>query len=214
MEDFKISCKVEFDDIELNALIVNLKSFYKKQQHCFAGICLTIYKIHSYFKERYVKAKDNLYYSCNSLLEKFGFDKKAVSRYKQSYERFCQGSEYSNIALKDYFNGYTSSKLFELLPLSYSSLEELINKGIINSEMTVKQIRKIVKQIINGDDAVLVADVPVEEREEINEEEIPMAFDPLKKYDFEYYKAKTKNQILNMVWELQNTVQKLLNKKK
>ena len=68
--------------------------------------------------------------------------------------------------------------------------------------MTVKQIRDYIKSLKNGTN------------EEINEEEIPEAYDPTKKYDFSYFETKTKSQLLNIVWELQKAYQKLKEKRK
>jgi len=40
------------------------------------------------------------------------------------------------------------------------------------------------------------------------EEEIPMVYDPKKVYDFDYFTKKTKNQLINIVWELQKFAHK------
>lgn len=213
MENFE-KASIEFESSVINDLISNLRDIYTHNQINFADLCFTIYKICDYFKNQHIRAKDDIYYNSTMLLEKFGFDKKAVSRYKNSFERFCQGNDIKNVRLKTFFEGYSPSKLFELLPLSYATLEEIIDEGIINSSMTVKELRGIVKDLTNGISPDKVTEVVVDNEEEINEEEIPMVYDPLKEYDFEYFKSKSKNQLINMIWELQKAYQKLKSKKR
>lgn len=201
MQDFIIT-NIEFEDNNLTLLCNDLKNCYNDNQKNFARICVTIYNIWSYCKNNYWKAKDDDYYNSYKLLAKFGFDKKAVSRYKQCFERYIQGYDVNNVSIKTYFKDFSPSKLYELLVIPYEKLEELIDKHIIYPEMTVKQIRDYIKSLKNG------------ANEEINEEEIPEAYNPSKKYDFSYFEIKTKTQLLNMIWELQKAYQKLKEKTK
>ena len=201
MQDFIIT-NIEFEDNNLTLLCNDLKNCYNDNQKNFARICVTIYNIWSYCKNNYWKAKDDDYYNSYKLLAKFGFDKKAVSRYKQCFERYIQGYDVNNVSIKTYFKDFSPSKLYELLVIPYEKLEELIDKHIIYPEMTVKQIRDYIKSLKNG------------ANEEINEEEIPEAYNPSKKYDFSYFETKTKTQLLNMIWELQKAYQKLKEKTK
>lgn len=211
MENFVISDCPEMEDRELNKLLNWLRYCYNAQQKRFAELCFTIYKICDYCnKMTYLKAKNGEYYDCYKLLKKFGFDKKAVSRYKNCYERFCQGSDIQNVFIKDYFCNFSPSKLFELLPLSYETLENAINSKLIKPDMTVKEIRAFVKNLKSGNKAETV----IEQDVGINEEEIPFVYDPKKEYEYSFFESKTKNQLLNIVWELQNTIQKLLKKEK
>ena len=201
MQDFT-NFNIEFEDNNLTLLCNDLKNCYNDNQKNFARICVTIYNIWSYCKNNYWKAKDDDYYNSYKLLAKFGFDKKAVSRYKQCFERYIQGYDVNNVSIKTYFKDFSPSKLYELLVIPYEKLEELIDKHIIYPEMTVKQIRDYIKSLKNG------------ANEEINEEEIPEAYNPSKKYDFSYFETKTKTQLLNIVWELQKAYQKLKEKTK
>ena len=75
--------------------------------------------------------------------------------------------------------------------------------------MTVKQIREYVKQMVGEDATDKVVEQTVEE---INEDEIPDAYDPNKKYEFSYFESKSKSQLLNIVMALQTAYQKLKNK--
>ena len=201
MQDFT-NFNIEFEDNNLTLLCNDLKNCYNDNQKNFAKLCITIYNIWSYCKDNSYKAKNDDYYNSYKLLAKFGFDKKAVSRYKQCFERYIQGYDVNNVSIKTYFKDFSPSKLYELLVIPCDKLEELIDKHIIYPEMTVKQIRDYIKSLKNG------------ANEEINEEEIPEAYNPSKKYDFSYFEIKTKTQLLNMIWELQKAYQKLKEKTK
>ena len=87
--------------------------------------------------------------------------------------------------------------------------KDLQNK-VLRFDFTIKQIRDYVKNLqtlekqqakLNGNDK--------EEKEEIVEENIPMAYNPQQHYDFEYFQEKNKAQLLNIVWELQKEYKKL-----
>ena len=209
MENF-IKCDLEFEDIELSSLVKSLSHCFDKQQESFIFICKDVYRIWNYCKRNYWKAKDNEYYNSYKLLEKFGFDKKAVSRYKQCYEKFIVDNKVT-FALAIPLQNFTPSKLFELLPLSQETIFELVNKQLIRPDMTVKQIREYIKTLNGGDKLEKVIEDTASE--EINEEEIPKAYDPKQEYEYSYFESKTKNQLLNIVWELQKAYQKLRNKK-
>lgn len=203
MEEF-IKSDLEFEDNELYWLVERLRDCFYKEKNNFNSLCEAIYNIWSYCKDNYWKAKDNEYYNSYKLLEKFGFDKKAVSRYRLCYEKFVADNLMSKL-VKD----FTPSKLFELLSLSQETISQLIEKQLITPIMTVKQIREYIKTLKDGSDK---AEKVIEDTT-INEEEIPMAYDPKKEYEYSYFETKTKNQLLNIVWELQKAFQKLKSNK-
>lgn len=205
MEEF-IKSDLEFEDNNLYWLVERLRDCFYLEKNNFNSLCEAIYNIWSYCKGNYWKAKDNEYYNSYKLLEKFGFDKKAVSRYRLCYEKFVADNLMSKL-VKD----FTPSKLFELLSLSQETISQLIEKQLITPTMTVKQIREYIKTLKNGSDK---AEKVIEDTT-INEDDIPMAYDPKQEYEYSYFETKTKNQLLNIVWELQKAYQKLkLNKEK
>lgn len=205
MEEF-INSDLDFEDNELHLLMLALQDCFEDNQINFCQTCKTIYDIWSYCKKSYFKAKNNEYYNSYKLLAKFGFDKKAVSRYKQCYERFIM--QETAILYNDY-REFTPSKLFELLTLSQDTALELVKKQLITPTMTVKQIREYIKTLKDGTDK---AEKVIEDTT-INEEDIPMAYDPKQEYEYSYFETKTKNQLLNIVWELQKAYQKLKSNK-
>ena len=206
MEEF-IKSDLEFEDERLSSLILALRDCFEDRQLNFCQLCKAIYEIWSYCKKNYYKAKNNEYYNSYKLLAKFGFDKKAVNRYKQCYERYMfQGG---CILYNDY-KDFSPSKLFELLVLSSETADELVKKQFIKPTMTVKQIREYIKTLKDGSDK---AEKVIEDTT-INEDDIPMAYDPKQEYEYSYFETKTKNQLLNIVWELQKAYQKLKKEKK
>lgn len=205
MEEF-IKCDLEFENNQLYWLVERLKDTFDNSQLNFAKTCEGVYNIWKYCKDNYWRAKNNEWYNSYQILEKFGFDKKAVNRYKNSYVRYVNIEKCSLFPI---YKNFTSSKLFELLVLSEVTARDLIEKGLITPTMTVKQIREYIKTLKDGTDK---ADKVIEDNS-INEEEIPEAYNPKQKYEFSYFETKTKAQLLNIVWELQKEYQKLKEKK-
>lgn len=205
MEEF-IKSDLEFEDNELYWLVERLRDNFNNSQLNFAKTCECIYNIWKYCKGNYYKAKDNEYYNSYKLLAKFGFDKKAVNRYKNCYERYVHPQSCS---LYPIYEDFTSSKLFELLVLSEDTAKNSIINGLVLPTMTVKQIREHIKTLKDGSDK---AEKVIEDTT-INEDDIPMAYDPKQEYEYSYFETKTKNQLLNIVWELQKAYQKLKSSK-
>lgn len=210
IKDYMQNIELEFDYEDFNILLKNLNSYFKDQQKNFCQIAFCVYKISTYFDTHYIgkERKTQEYYDKYKLLAKFGFDKTAISRLSNCYLRFMTGTDERDINLKPWFEGFSPSKLFELLKLSDLTLESQIDKGLITPQMTVKEIREKIKLISNGKDK---AEKVLEKIEEENhEEEIPPAYNPQKHYDFDYFKEKSKAQLLNMIWDLQKEYEKLL----
>lgn len=210
MEEF-IKCDLEFEDDELNYFVNSLNTCFNSSRKNFCQVCFVVYKIWNYCKNNYWKAKNNEYYNSYKLLEKFGFDKKAVSRYKSCYEKFMYPPNEQGYAccVVENLQDFSPSKLFELLPLSQDTVFDLVDRQLIKPTMTVKQIREYIKTLKDGSDK---AEKVIEDTT-INEDDIPMAYDPKQKYEYSYFETKTKTQLLNIVWELQKAYQKLKSNK-
>lgn len=211
MENFK-NYKVEFFDENINDLVNGLNYAYSFSQTSFAHLCFSVRKIIDYFKNNYIRAKDDKYYSSTLLLNAFGFTNSTISKLNRSFDYFCELLTKEVPIVKDFYRSFSPSKLFELLPLSLLDVESAIEKSIITPDLSVKEIRKIVKQIVNGDPAVNVSENLMEF---IDESEIPMAYNPTQVYSIDYFKKQSKNQLINIVLQLQDEFQKLkLNKEK
>lgn len=209
IKDYKQN-EFEFDNQDLNLLLNNLNQYFKDQQNNFCQIAFCVYKISAYFDSNYIgkEKKTQQYYDKYKLLASFGFDKTAISRLSNCYLRFMTGTDERSINLKSWFEGFSSSKLFELLKLSDLTLESQIDKKLITPNMTVKEIREKIKLLADGKDKA--EKVLEKAQEENNIDEIPQAYNPKKHYDFEYFKEKSKAQLLNIIWELQKEYEKLI----
>lgn len=205
MEEF-IKSDLAFEDNELYWLVERLRENFNNLQLNFAKTCECIYNIWKYCKGSYFKARNGEHYNSYTLLAQFGFDKKAVSRYKGCYENFIVDNE--TVALSIPFKDFSPSKLFELLTLSKETAWEFVAKGLIKPTMTVKQIREVIKSVKDGTDK---AEKVIEKTtaDETSEETIPMAYDPTKHYDFDYFKDLSKQQLINNIWELQKEYERL-----
>lgn len=198
MDNFK-KCDLEFEDMHLNIFVSAINSFFERHRDNFVYICRDVYNIWKYCKGKYWKTKNNEYYNSYQILAQFGFDTKSVSRYKNCYEKFIVDNK-QTLSLAIPFLNFSPSKLFEMLPLSQELLFDYIDKKLLRPEMTVKEIREFIKSLKDGTDKA---------EKELNEEDIPLAYDPKQEYEYSYFENKTKNQLLNIVWELQKAYQKL-----
>ena len=217
MDELKIYRELEFDDKELNKLVSDLKNCYVSNQKAFAKVCLTVYKIWSYCKENYYKCKKGIYYNAYSLLKLFGFDSSQVTRYKDCYIRFCEGDFLENVLILPAYFDFSSSKLFELLSLSAEMLDACIEKRIISPNMSVKEIRKIVKSLAgkNSPDDLVAEDLDKIEEKTLDEQEaeLPEAFDPKKTHTYEYFKAMSKEALITCLFQCEDYIKKLTTKK-
>lgn len=110
-------------------------------------------------------------------------------------EQAAADSDYHSLA------GFSVSKLIELLPLS----DELIVLYVKNPKMTVAELRQLVANLnYNRVDEEKKTE---EQNARLDEEvkDIEAAYNPRQYYDFAYFKSKTKEQLLNIVMDLQRT---------
>lgn len=202
--------EVEFDNVELNSLIKDLQNCFKTQQNNFARTCFCINKICDYFDNNTIsnEKKSNEYYDKYKLLSKFGFGRDSVSRLVNCYREFIDGTDMSHVHIKTLYAGFSPSKLFELLPLSYRTRENAIDNKFISPQMTVKEIRAYLKSLkANGGNAEKV--VESHDSADFDENEIPMAYNPKKHYDIEYFDSMSKKQLVNAIWDLQKYAETL-----
>ena len=100
-------------------------------------------------------------------------------------------------------NFYTISKLVRLCPLSDHQIATYTDP-----DMTVKELEEVVKRFKkekedkNNNEEKLNNESNVIDDDEAD---IPEAYDVHKYYEFSYFENMTKNQLINIVWELQKT---------
>lgn len=219
MENFKI-CKLKFvnecgnykmDAETINNLVSELNNNLSKDNLNFAGLCYLVDQIELFFYDCgktdgyggiYTTNSERYYFS--RLMSEFGFCEKTYDRILKVYKRFVEIRDDVVPVIKKQYENFSRSKLFEILSVSDTQLKTDLKNGKLKPEMTVKEIREYVKQLKNGSGgADKVLEDQSDETDEINEDEIPMAYDPAQTYEFSYFENLSKNQLLNIVWELQ-----------
>lgn len=142
--------KLELEETELSEYIQKIAKCFNNQQANFAELCYAVYKIDCWFTDNLdcvCKSKyDATYFNRKQLFKQLGFSNKQVNRYINCYQKFMTLDDVGS-KIKESFVSFSPSKLFELLPVSNSKLEEFISNGQISSSMTVKEIREFLKTI-------------------------------------------------------------------
>ena len=229
MEDLKKFNEI-FEDIKdtqhasvINELIQKINNLIQNEQENFISLCYWFRQLKRHFKTyhsstykygAYENKNGRWYYE--RIIIDFGLSEKTVNKMISIANRFLEEKLDVEPKLRSAFLGYNRSKLFELLVLSDTQIDVAINTKRITPNMSVKQIREYVKSIkggVNKDNVVLEEDDLQQSLDE-QEAELPSAFDPQHEYDFEFYKSKTKGDLIGYCIDLQRTVQKLLRKKK
>ena len=221
MENFNQYClpENEFIDFsykpinELTIYIKKLDKCFKKDSDNFAEICFLVFQIHNLFMKNsygiYLKKNQNMTYSFDTIMNGFGISKSESSRLLSCYEKFITKETDKPMIFAEFY-GFSKTKLFELLQVDNEQIKKDLQNKVLRFDFTIKQIRDYVKnlQILEKQQAKLNGN-DKEEKEEIVEENIPMAYNPQQHYDFEYFQEKNKAQLLNIVWELQKEYEKL-----
>ena len=221
MENFNQYClsENEFIDFsykpinELTMYIKKLDKCFRKESDNFAEICFLVFQIHNLFMKNnygiYLKKNQNMTYSFDTIMSGFGISKSESSRLLSCYEKFVTKETDKPMILAEFY-GFSKSKFFELLQVDNEQLRKDLQNKVLRFDFTIKQIRDYVKNLktLEKQQARLNGNVK-EEKEEIIEEEIPMAYNPQQHYDFDYFQEKNKAQLLNIVWELQKEYEKL-----
>ena len=208
MENFNQYClpENEFIDFsykpinELTIYIKKLDKCFKKDSDNFAEICFLVFQIHNLFMKNsygiYLKKNQNMTYSFDTIMNGFGISKSESSRLLSCYEKFITKETDKPMILAEFY-GFSKTKLFELLQVDNEQLKKDLQNKVLRFDFTIKQIRDYVKnlQTLEKQQAKLNGNNK-EEKEEIVEEDIPMAYNPQQHYDFEYFQDKNKAEKL------------------
>lgn len=227
MENFNQYCLPQKDFMTYNgdnlsllkSLINKLDKCFEKDNNNFAEMCFIVYRIKLLF-DKYKEVhfwgsgKKLNSYSFDTIMTGFGINKSESSRLLSVFKKFCCLSDsdldIAKCVIIEEFKGFSKTKLFELLQVDNEQLIKDLQNKVLRFDFTIKQIRDYVKNLqtlekqqarLNGNEK--------KEKEEIIEENIPMAYNPQQHYDFDYFKEKNKAQLLNIVWELQKEYEKL-----
>ena len=203
----------------LKSLINKLDKCFEKDNNNFADMCFIVYRIKLLFdkyKEVHFWGSSRKLnsYSFDTIMTGFGISKSESSRLLSVFNKFCCLSDsdldIAKCTIIEEFKGFSKTKFFELLQVDNEQIIKDLQNKVLRFDFTIKQIRDYVKnlQTLEKQQAKLNGDIK-EEKEEIIEEEIPMAYNPQQHYDFDYFQEKNKAQLLNIVWELQKEYEKL-----
>ncbi|MBQ3214181.1 MAG: hypothetical protein IJB10_04175 [Clostridia bacterium] len=204
------------EDLEyFSYLFKNINDLCIANDNNFASLCFFTYELKKLFERFaynrvYLRVNEDKFsygYDFNSIMKTFNIDKTQSSRIISCYEKFII-IENEQPIINPIFAEFSKSKLYELLAVDVQQLKTDLANKVLRPDMSVNTIRQYVKNIKalqNLDKAVNKEKT----KEEVIDEEIPMAYNPKQHYDFEYFKNKTKNQLLNMIWDLQKEYEKL-----
>lgn len=224
MEDFKIDKNVIFNNVYISEAIFHdtvdgiinisdhIKEIFYNTNKNYAELCYRLNELKIEYGEK-LHSVNGSYVDFYEYCEKaFGLAKKTVCKYIQAYHRFCCLAG-ETVRFSTAFEDFNISKLFELLPVSDKQLLEDIKNNRLFSSMSKKRIREYVKSLKGGENE---ENKVLEEPKNLDEQEaeLDMAFNPKQEYDYEYYKSKSKADLIGYCIDLQRLVQKLLNKKK
>ena len=214
MEEFKqfIGC---FDDIQLADYCIALNNVFKNRQDNFAELCKVVGNIFYYCSQNKYKAKLDDNYNAYILLSRFGFKRKTVSNIVLIYDNFIKlENEFPKIDSLFFPFGY--SKLILLCRCPKLKLIEDLNLGLLNPDMSVKEIKEYVKNI-NG--VPLEDDSSTGNKEAVNpdgcirDDEDSEFFNPNKHYERDFFENCNTEQLISICLVYQFELEKYTKEK-
>ena len=207
-ENIKFSDSAEFKDSDrLQSIYKNFRSSINKYHNSKHEICFYLNQL----KELFDKYDDKITINCNcnrldGLYGDYTFAQFCSSFFKANMSTIYKYIKVYKTFLEKYnqFREFDVSKLMELLSIDIKILIKDVEAKELIPSMTKIQIRNYVK-IKSGAGATL-------EDEEINEEDIPKAYDPSLHYEDKYFMSLAKSQLVNNIISLQEYCEKLQEK--
>lgn len=218
---FYVKYNKELDNQEAQSLINKMTAYYKDNKSSELYFFYTIYEFKALrtnlgFSDLLLKGtKKPVIKKSDLLKEVFGISKGTYSKICKICERFIKFApnsegDYPIPEYIDYVIGFNSSKLFELLALPEEVLKLAILHGRIKYTMTVREIRKTVKEILKGEEPI------EEEKDTIPTEdcEVPEHINVSQvKYSAEDLKQYKKDELIHMYLDLQMAYFKIKEKR-
>lgn len=215
-ENVKFKDNFHFAESErLQEIYKNFKAIINKHHNSKHEICFYLNQLKEFF-DRYSNGNNDIHIVCDysragglngyySFIEFcqrfFNFEKSTVYKYLQVYDKFLKDM---SSPYYEKFREFDVSKLAELLPVDYDALCHDIDECVVTPLKSFKDIRKYVKSKSLG------AETNVDNSaDEINEEEIPDAYDPSQHYEDKYFMGLAKSQLVNNIISLQNYCERL-----
>ena len=205
---------------EIANYIKNINKCFTKDNNNFIELCYYVYNLKALFDSYYYvpcRDKKGKNYTFKDIIDNFGLNDTDISRLCSCYNKFViVDSDNKNPVLIEEFKYFSKSKLVELITVPNEQLLQDIKTKVLRPDMSVKTIRDYVKNYkeLQRQNKKLFEEKEEKQEEEINEEDIPMAYNPKLHYDFSYFEDKTKAQLLNIVWQLQTEYERLKKEKR
>ena len=216
MEDFKYAKILDFqkkvylgkecDTESLIKLTNEINDCYSNEQNNFFKLCYLLselkdlfYSSKSYFHG--FDTVDKRYTFDSYCLDVIGLTDKTIYRCIDCYKKFMflesLGAE-RIVKIKSKYVNFSKTKLFELLSVSDFQLDKDITSGVLHSDMSVREIREYVKSLKGKkkDNKVLE-----DNTEKENLEDLENTFDIKNEYTFEYFRERSKNQLIDIAFK-------------
>ena len=158
MEDLiykTISSSLQFEDSKLQDKLVNFEQYLLMQNKSNIYFLVALYEMKYTFSSKgndwqLQKTKQGKSYLFNEFMRlHFGLSKEYICKCCKVVKRFTDYSEcvvdYTLTRFLPFLQGFSLAKLFELLVLTNKEIEEVVRKGQLKSEMTLKEIREFIK---------------------------------------------------------------------
>lgn len=214
MEDLKFDSSIKFQHLncEIGSLripIVNetirIQNIVNQTNLNSASLCASLFNLSKMFNEVEIVTigKDwwDFYQYCEVL---FGLSKKTVQHYIQVYNKFVCSVD-GTYTYMTMFENFNISKLCELCSVSMDQLERDIENHKLSSGMTQKRIREYVKSLKgteNKENQVL--------EEPTQEDKVEIDYNPNKHHDRKYFESLSKEELVEIVLQLQDCYESLL----
>ncbi len=205
---------------EIASYIKNINKCFIKGNNNFVDLCYYVYNLKTLFDGYFYlpcRDKKGKNYSFRDIMDSFNLNDTDISRLCSCYNKFILvDAENKNPTLIEEFKFFSKSKLIELITIPIEQLLQDIKTKVLRPDMSVKTIRDYVKNYkeLQRQNKKLFEEKEEKQEEEMNEEDIPMAYNPKLHYDFSYFEDKTKAQLLNIIWQLQTEYERLKKEKK
>lgn len=202
----------DFDNQELNKYINNINATIDNNQNGFVNLCTTIHLLDEF-------CKLNKGYNLFILLANFGLCRRTINKLLKCFSKYmfidqAGAGSFINPSL----SLFNSSKLIELLSVPITQLYGDMERDLLKPSMSFREIRSYVKSLKtskNQNVEVCEDTINVESDFDIdinnsNIEDSNEFYSPKKHYEFEFFKACTKEQLLTIVWSLQFEYERML----
>lgn len=205
---------------EIANYIKSINKCFIKDNNNFVDLCYYVYNLKALFDGYFYlpcRDKKGKNYTFKDIMDSFSLNDTDISRLCSCYEKFViVDSDNKKPALIEEFKYFSKSKLVELITVPNEQLLQDIKTKVLRADMSVKTIRDYVKNYkeLQKQNKKLFDKIEDDQEEKVDEEDIPMAYNPKLHYDFSYFENKTKAQLLNIVWQLQTEYEKLKKEKR